>query len=60
MNMPISVRDIRIILTAAKNHDNIGIRLWLDKILAEFELSGVIMVNSEREYLEYLNLVDNR
>ena len=60
MNMPISVRDIRIILTAAKTHDNVGIRLWLDKIIAEFEQSGIVKVNSEEEYIAYLNFVDNR
>ena len=57
MYAPVSVRDINLIRAASISHDNVGIRYWAVALLSEFERSGSLRINSEKEYISYLNLV---
>ena len=57
MNACVSVRDINLIRTASVLDDRNGIRFWAAALLLEFERSGSIRINSEKEYIAYLNLV---
>ena len=57
MYVPVSVRDINLIRTASISHERNGIRSWAAALLSEFERSGSIRINSDKEYVAYLNLV---
>ena len=60
MYVPVSVRDIHLIRSASVSYDNIGIRSWAAALLDAFERSGSLRINSEKEYIAYLNLVVKR